>query len=363
VEKVAGLMPFANTYKGKKVFLTGHTGFKGSWLAQWLLNLGAEVTGYSKDIPTKPALYETLGLAKHLHDFRNDIRDQETLEKALRAAKPDIVFHLAAQPLVRLSYENPLETFEENTFGTARVLEAIRRIGGIPATVVITTDKVYENSDAGRDFRESDPLGGHDPYSASKAAAEIVFSSYARSFFQKGTRMCSARAGNVIGGGDWALDRLVPDCVKAWERGQKVAIRNPSYTRPWEHVLEPLGGYLLLGQRLLENPQGVHGEAFNFGPSEHEEFTTLQLVQAMEKRWAGAGHEIQGAQDPTKKEAAALRLNCDKAKKVLSWKPSLSFEDTAAWTIDWYIRHSQKDPGLKEFTHRQISEFAAKQAF
>jgi CDP-glucose 4,6-dehydratase len=350
-------MGFARAYQGKRIFLTGHTGFKGSWLSQWLLSLGAEITGFSKDIPTHPSLFETLGLGKSVRDIRGDIRDQAALEKALKEARPDIVFHLAAQPLVRASYEDPLETFHENTLGTARVMEAVRRHGQVPALVVITTDKVYENNDGGRDYRESDPLGGHDPYSASKAAAEIVFSSYSRSFFQKGTRVCSARAGNVIGGGDWARDRLVPDCVKAWEKGEKVTLRNPAYTRPWEHVLEPLGGYLLLGQRLLEKPDGVHGEAFNFGPPAEEEFTTRQLVEAMAERWPGAGYVL-GQSDPLKKEAAALRLNCDKARATLGWRPTLDFADTAAWTIDWYLRHSQRSPELGEFTCAQVEKFS-----
>ena len=356
---MAGLNWLA-AYRGKKVFVTGHTGFKGSWLSQWLLNLGAEVTGYSKDIPTNPSLFEKLSLAKNLNDIRADIRDQSKLEQALAAAKPDIVFHLAAQPLVRASYDNPLETFEENTFGTARVLEAVRRHGKIPALVVITTDKVYENAGEGHAFREADPLGGHDPYSASKAAAEIIFSSYARSFFAKGgTRLCSVRAGNVIGGGDWAVDRLVPDCVRAWGSGKPVLVRNPSYTRPWEHVLEPLGGYLLMGHRLLNQPEGVHGESFNFGPPHDGDRKTLELVEAMAKRWPGAKVEIQAPKDTGKKEASALMLNCEKAKKVAGWKPSLSFVETVSWTIDWYAQDSSGANPL-ELTLGHIKAFEEK---
>lgn len=347
-----------SVYKGKKVFVTGHTGFKGSWLSQWLLELGAEVVGYSKDVPTKPSLYEEIGLQKNLKDHRADIRDLPTLEKALREAKPDIVFHLAAQPLVRPSYDFPLETFEENAMGTAKILEAVRKIGSIPAMVVITTDKVYENRGWEYGYREMDPLGGYDPYSASKAAAEIIFSSYSRSFFsQGGTRLCSARAGNVIGGGDWALDRLVPDCIRAWEKGQEVEIRNPSYTRPWEHVLEPLGGYLLLGQRLLVLPEGVHGESFNFGPTTEGDRTTLTLVEAMEKKWTGGKHRITGKIEAAKKEASTLRLNCDRAAQRLCWGPSLNFEETVDWTIDWYHRRYQKQQML-EFTLQQIQSFS-----
>jgi CDP-glucose 4,6-dehydratase len=352
-------MSWLGVYKGKKVFLTGHTGFKGSWLSQWLLDLGAEITGYSKDIPTNPSLYESLGLVKSLKDIRADIRDQATLEKSLAEAKPDIVFHLAAQPLVRASYDNPLETFEENSLGTARVLEAVRRNGKVPALVVVTTDKVYENHGWEYGYRENDPLGGHDPYSASKAAAEIIFSSYARSFFAQGTRLCSARAGNVIGGGDWAKDRLVPDCIRAWEKGQPVEIRNPAYTRPWEHVLEPLGGYLLLGQRLLKEPEGVHGESFNFGPSGEGDRTTLALVEALAKNWPKANHKNLGTPDKARKEASALRLNCDRAASRLCWEPSLKFAETVTWTSDWYLRNSQKEKML-DFTLQQIREFSAK---
>jgi CDP-glucose 4,6-dehydratase len=352
-------LSWLSTYKGKKVFLTGHTGFKGSWLSQWLLKLGAEVVGYSKDIPTNPSMFEVLGLGKHLKDIRADIRDLDRLEKEISAAKPDILFHFAAQPLVRASYENPLETFFENSLGTANVLEALRLNGSVPAAVIITTDKVYENNNWEFGYREIDPLGGHDPYSASKAAAEIITSSYVRSFFTTGTRICSARAGNVIGGGDWAKDRLVPDCIRAWNQGKAVEIRNPSFTRPWEHVLEPLGGYMLLGHRLLKKPESVHGEAFNFGPSGEVEKGTEVLVKEMEKYWPGASHRslAQPIQDG-KKEAQTLRLNCDKAAQRLGWQPTLSFEETVGWTAEWYLRQSKNDSKLIDFTHEQVDIFS-----
>ncbi len=353
-------MSALSVYKGKKVFVTGHTGFKGSWLSQWLLSLGAEVTGYSKDIPTQPSLFEALHLDKSLKDVRNDIREQAALEKAIRETKPDIIFHLAAQPLVRASYEDPLGTFSENSMGTAHVLEAVRRVGSVPALVVITTDKVYENHGWEFGYRENDPLGGHDPYSASKAAAEIIFSSYCRSFFSEGTRMCSARAGNVIGGGDWALDRLVPDCVRAWEKKQAMLLRNPSYTRPWEHVLEPLGGYLLLGSRLLQNPEGVHGEAFNFGPSDEVEHTTLALVEEMQKHWPGSKYELAREKELKKKEASSLRLTCHKAAARLGWRPELNFQETIAWTAEWYFRRAQGDSKIADLTVSQIQSFQKK---
>ncbi|HEY8278677.1 MAG TPA: CDP-glucose 4,6-dehydratase, partial [Bdellovibrionota bacterium] len=257
-------MDFRSSYSNRSIFLTGHTGFKGSWLSEWLLSLGAKITGYSVDIPTNPSLFEELGLAKRfVADMRGDVRDLSSVKKAMEKSQPSIVFHLAAQPLVRASYDDPVGTFSANIMGTANVLEACRHVKSVKAVVVVTTDKVYENVDAGRAFKESDPLGGHDPYSASKAGAEIVFSSYARSFLNGSSiAAASARAGNVIGGGDWATDRLVPDCARAWRKGEKVTVRNPKSVRPWQHVLEPLSGYLRLGQMLLEKPEGVAGEAF-----------------------------------------------------------------------------------------------------
>ncbi len=352
-------MSWLQTYRGKKVFLTGHTGFKGSWLTLWLQKLGAEVVGYSKDIPTNPSFFEVLNLGEKITDIRADIRDLDRLKSEIKTHKPDLLFHLAAQPLVRESYEKPLETFFENSLGTANVLEALRQIGSVPAAVIITTDKVYENADQGQSFREKDPLGGHDPYSASKAAAEIFTSSYVRSFFAKGTRICSARAGNVIGGGDWAKDRLVPDCVRAWSKGQAVEIRNPGFTRPWEHVLEPLGGYLLLGHRLLEKPEQVHGEAFNFGPTDATERGTEVLVKELEKFWPGASHKnLVPAETDGKKEAKTLHLNCEKAEKILGWKPTLDFAQTASWTAEWYVKHFQKSSSLTKFTHEQVDNFS-----
>ncbi|MGE3261127.1 MAG: CDP-glucose 4,6-dehydratase [Bacteriovoracia bacterium] len=351
---------FGNIYSKRKIFLTGHTGFKGSWLGEWLHQLGAEVTGFSKEIPTEPSHFEAIGLAKRLRDLRGDIRDLPAVVKAMSETKPEIVFHLAAQPLVRASYEQPIETFAENVMGTAHVLEAARRTPSVRAVVVITTDKVYENKEQDEGYRESDHLGGHDPYSASKAAAEIVSSSYIRSFFtvEGGIRACTARAGNVIGGGDWAADRLVPDCIRAWEKKQSVVLRNPTYVRPWQHVLEPLGGYLLLGQRLLENPAGVHGEAFNFGPNEELEQPAGVLVSALEKQWSGASHKIEAAKDAgQKKEMRMLRLNCEKATKVLRWKPFLDFSTTAAWTTEWY-RDFLKDPAsAAALTKKQIQSY------
>jgi CDP-glucose 4,6-dehydratase len=349
-------MDFRATNSGRKVFNTGHTGFKGAWLAEWLLALGAKVTGYSIDIPTKPSLFEELELASRLLDLRGDVRDLGALRTAMERDNPEIVFHLAAQPLVRESYDDPAGTFATNIMGTVNFLEAARHIPSVKAAVVITTDKVYENAGQGKPFKESDPLGGHDPYSASKAGAEIVFSSYCRSFLGgSSVRAASARAGNVIGGGDWAVDRLVPDCMRAWAKGETVIVRNPKSVRPWQHVLEPLIGYLRLGQLLLEKPAGVAGEAFNFGPAEELTRSAIELVSELEKHWAGARHEIRAVNDG-KKEAALLSLDAAKAKRVLDWAPRLSFSETAAWTSDWY-RCAAEAGDLAQLTRAQISRF------
>lgn len=353
-------MKFEGAYRGKKVFLTGHTGFKGSWLGEWLNLLGASVTGFSNEVPTTPSHFEAIGLAKRLRDLRGDVRDPAAVSRAMNETQPEVVFHLAAQPLVRASYETPVETFATNVMGTAHVLEAARRTKSVRAVVVITTDKVYENRDWDQAYVETDSLGGHDPYSASKAAAEIVSSSYIRSFFTSGIRACTARAGNVIGGGDWAEDRLVPDCIRAWQKNEKVLLRNPTFVRPWQHVLEPLSAYLLLGQRLLEDPEGVHGEAFNFGPNAELEQMAGALVQELEKHWPGADHEFQLSADTEKKEMRMLRLDCEKAESQLNWKPRLGFSETAAWTADWYRAYSQNPARAHELTLAQIEKFRAR---
>lgn len=349
-------MSLRAAYDKKRVFLTGHTGFKGAWLSEWLLAMGAKVTGFSIDIPTQPSLFENLGLSARLDDLRGDVREPGVLRKAMEQSQPHVIFHLAAQALVRESYDDPVGTFATNIMGTANVLEAARHVPSVRAVVVVTTDKVYENSGQPKPFLESDPLGGHDPYSASKAGAEIVFSSYARSFFSAGSvKVASARAGNVIGGGDWATDRLVPDCARAWGRGEKAILRNPGSVRPWQHVLEPLSGYLRMGQLLLEKPEGVAGEAFNLGPAESLTKSALDLVVEMERHWPGAGHEIRALTDG-KKEAAFLSLDPAKAKKILGWVPRLGFSETAAWTTDWY-REAAKAKNISEFTRAQIARF------
>lgn len=331
---------FNDFYRGKRVFLTGHTGFKGSWMAEWLCSLGAEVHGYALDPQPHELLFGQLGLAGRLAaDTRADLADRAALGRALEAAKPDLVFHLAAQPLVRLSYEIPLETFATNVMGTAHVLDAVRLAGRPCGVVCITTDKCYENREWLHAYREEDAMGGHDPYSASKGAAELVIASYRRSFFaSSAVRVASARAGNVIGGGDWAMDRIVPDCIRAIRAGTTIPVRNKIATRPWQHVLEPLSGYLTLGAALVradENELPTLASAFNFGPALTSNRTVADLVRELIRHTGG---DWLDASDPAARhEASKLNLATDKAFHLLGWQPAWSFEETIAHTASWYL--------------------------
>jgi CDP-glucose 4,6-dehydratase len=354
---------FSDFYKDRRVFLTGHTGFKGSWLAEWLLMLGAEVHGYALDPQPHEVLFNQLGLADRLaSDTRADLADQATLRKALEQANPDVVFHLAAQPLVRLSYEIPVETFATNVMGTAHVLEAIRLRNKPCSVVCITTDKCYENREWIHSYRENDPMGGHDPYSASKGAAELIIASYRRSFFSRPTsetpliRLASARAGNVIGGGDWALDRIVPDCIRALQQGEAIPVRNKIATRPWQHVLEPISGYLTLGVALFSShtPQTADlASAFNFGPSLTSNRTVAELVQELLKHTGG---EWTDASDPNAvHEASKLNLATDKAFHLLQWQPVWSFETTIANTAAWYLKEDLIS--VADFNRQQIAAY------
>lgn len=352
------MKPFNGSYQGQRVLVTGHTGFKGSWLSQWLLELGAEVAGYSVDVPTNPSHFESLELSKRILHRIGDVKNGETLQSVFQEFKPTLVFHLAAQALVRKSYDAPVETFETNLVGTIKVLEAIRKTPSVQAAVFITSDKCYENVEWEYGYRETDHLGGQDPYSASKACAEIAFSSYARSFFTAPNtpRIASVRAGNVIGGGDWALDRIVPDCVKAWSQGKSVSIRSPHSTRPWQHVLEPLSGYLQLGAALLHSPEGLRGEAFNFGPPANVTQSVAQLIQEMKKTWSDANwtHEVSAA---NKKEAGLLKLNCDKAWHRLQWEPTLKFEESIQFTAEWYLKNLKNPGQTLDLTNAQIRNY------
>jgi CDP-glucose 4,6-dehydratase len=350
---------FRDIYRGKRVLVTGHTGFKGAWLSEWLLKLGADVIGFSIDVPTEPSVFEALDLGKRVKDIRGDILNPISLTETFLSANPEIVFHLAAQPLVRFSYDEPKLTFETNAIGTLNVLEAIRKTKSVKAGVIVTTDKVYENLEQDYRYQENDKLGGFDPYSASKACAEIIFSSYVRSFFQDGRKigLASARAGNVIGGGDWSEDRIVADAARSWSKKEAVRLRNPNSTRPWQHVLEPVGGYLLLAEKLLTKPEKFHGEAYNFGPSEEANRTVIELIEELKKNWPAAQHFVDpnsSAKASGKHEAGLLNLSIEKAKKDLNWQPKLDFPTTAKWTVDWY----RKDKGgVAALTAEQITAY------
>jgi CDP-glucose 4,6-dehydratase len=350
---------FSGAFAGKKIFVTGHTGFKGSWLCEWLLQLGAEITGYSLPPATKPALFNQLGLKSRLHHIIGDIRDPVKLNRALQKATPDFVFHLAAQPLVRESYAKPVETFETNLMGTVNMLEALRGLTHPCSAIFITTDKCYENRERHRGYREEDCLGGHDPYSASKATAEIAISSYRRSFFKNHpVKIASVRAGNVIGGGDWATDRIVPDCIRALQKGRPIDVRNPNATRPWQHVLEPLSGYLWLAACLAQNSANATlASAFNFGPNRAANRPVRELVEEILKHWPG---EWVDKSDPhAVHEAKLLHLETGKALRLLKWKPVWNFSETIEQTVIWY-RAAAKSPELaQDFLIGQISDYCA----
>lgn len=346
-------------YNGKKVLVTGHTGFKGSWLCEWLLELGAEVYGFSNGIPTKPALYSQLRLSKRIAmDIRGDVRDRAAVKAAITSIKPDFVFHLAAQPLVRLSYSEPVETFDTNVMGTVHVLDALRYLENKCSAVMITTDKCYENKETTRPYKETDPMGGYDPYSCSKGCDELVISSYRRSFFNDAAAkvwVASARAGNVIGGGDWALDRIIPDCFRAIQKGEKIPVRNKVSTRPWQHVLEPLSGYLTLGAALDERKDfSAVASGFNFGPNPNANRTVKEVVEELLKH--AKGEWIDKSDPNAVHEAGLLNLDIKKAAKVLKWKPTWNFEETLEKVAEWYTKVNAGEKPL-ELTKKQIKDF------
>ena len=339
---------FSGIYKDKTVLVTGHTGFKGSWLCFWLHKMGAKVVGYSLEAPTNPNHIELLKL--DIISIIGDIRNLEKLNQTFETYKPDIVFHLAAQPLVRLSYENPIETYETNVIGTLKVFEA-SRINNVKAIVNITSDKAYENREWIWGYRENDPMGGYDPYSSSKGCADILASSYRNSYFNideykktHNTLLATCRAGNVIGGGDWAKDRLITDIMISVSLGKKVSIRNPKATRPWEHVLEPLSGYLHIGQKLLEE-KVEFAEAWNFGPSDEGSITVEEVVQNVKKHWNKIDYEINQAPNQLH-EANLLKLDCTKANTILKWKDVWDSETTFEKTVKWYKAYYENNKVL-----------------
>jgi len=350
---------FNDIYRNKKVLITGHTGFKGSWLSSWLLNLGAEVIGYSDEVPTEPSLFNELKLAEKITDLRGDIRDYKALKQVVENEKPDIIFHLAAHAIVRECLENPVEAFTTNSIGTVNLLDIIRFNESIQAAVFITSDKCYENVEWEYGYREDDQLGGKDPYSASKACAEIAFSAFYRTYFNsiEKAKLATARAGNVIGGGDWAKDRIVPDTMKAWASGTEVEIRSPMATRPWQHVLEPLSGYLWLGAGLLAGQSDLVGESFNFGPLSNVNKPVKELIDEMKKNWSVSGWFCNDDQN-AKKEANLLKLSCDKALLRLDWLPNLSYPETCEFTVEWYKNfYESKSKTSWEMTQDHIKRY------
>ncbi len=339
---------FGDIYKGKKIVVTGHTGFKGSWLTSWLLKLGAEVIGISIDIPSIPSLYEEVNLQSKLIDHRVDVRNLEKVREIILNAQPDFLFHLAAQPIVSLSYKDPIDTISTNVMGTAHVMEALRGLENPCTAIIITSDKCYDNVEWVWGYKETDAVGGKDIYSGSKGAAEVIYQSFYQSFFigHKYVRVASARAGNVIGGGDWAKDRIVPDCMNAWYNKKPVEIRSPKATRPWQHVLEPLSGYLNLGQKLSEDIS-LNGQSFNFGPKSENSHTVLTLLTDLSKYWGinNIDDAFVVTDDIKFHEAGLLKLNCDKALFYLKWLPTLEYDELISFTSKWYY----------EFYHNKIS--------
>jgi len=347
---------FGGAFAGKRVLVTGDTGFKGAWLASWLLELGAEVSGLALDPDTDPALFDELGLARSIDHTTGDIRDPRVVSDVMTRTRPEVLLHLAAQPLVRRSYAEPVYTFDTNVMGTANVLEAARRADSLGAVVVITTDKVYRNNESGAAFAEDDPLGGHDPYSASKAAAEIVASSYRDSFLaQAGIPMATARAGNVIGGGDWAQDRIVPDCVRALSAGRTIDVRNPASLRPWQHVLEPLSGYLWLAALMLQGDARA-ASAFNFGPDPESSRTVGELADRLVAAW-GSGAWVQPELTAQPHEAALLRLDISRAEEQLAWRPLWGFDDAVDCTTQWYRKLQLDGASPAELTAADIAAY------
>lgn len=347
-------------YRNKSVLITGNTGFKGSWLTIWLRSLGANVTGFSSDVPTVPSNYDVCDLDVISKTKFADVRELESLKSIIEETQPDYIFHLAAQSLVKRSYENPVDTFTINAIGSANILEASKALNKPVSIVMITSDKAYDNVEWKWGYRENDVLGGKDPYSASKGMAELAIRSYFISFMNKKDckqKIGITRAGNVIGGGDWALDRIIPDCVKSWSHNEVVEIRNPEATRPWQHVLEPLSGYLTLGVQ-LGSKDSLNGEAYNFGPASDQNYSVSELINEMKKHWTNVSWLNATNNRDIHTEAGLLKLNCDKALFDLKWSPALNFEETVKFTVDWYrVFYGERDTDMYDFCVRQIKEY------
>lgn len=353
-------------WNGKRVFITGHTGFKGAWLSFWLKSMGAEVFGYALPPSSSPDLFSLLNLDNEMQYVFGDIRDFNNFSKTLKTFNPDIVVHMAAQAIVRQSYKNPVETFEVNAMGTVHLLEAIRHTQNTKAVVCVTSDKCYDNKEWHWRYRENDAMGGWDPYSASKGCTELIISSYRNSFFNKddyrqhGVAISSVRAGNVIGGGDWGQDRLVPDIMKAFSQNEKVIIRNPSATRPWQYVLDLLSGYLVLAERLFKDGPD-YMEAWNFGPNDNDEKTVLDIVKTVCTLWGdGARWQLDGNAKANPHEAFTLKLDSSKSRNRLGWKPKLTLEKSLEYVVDWYRTYYSTEDSMKCFTEKQIAMYENK---
>ncbi len=345
-------------WKGKRVFVTGHTGFKGSWLSLWLKSLGADVTGYALDPVTRPSLYEVVGVADGMNSIIGDVRDREKLVQAMHESEPEVVIHMAAQALVRYSYQYPVETYEVNVMGTVNLLEAVRQCDSVRSVLVITSDKCYENRERQEGYREDEPMGGFDPYSNSKGCAELVVSAYRQSFFENGRQVgiATARAGNVIGGGDWSVDRLIPDMVRSFTKEETVTIRNPGSVRPWQHVFEALHGYLLLLEHMNDDSV-FFSQAWNFGPDDEGARDVAWMVEHFSSAWGGADWRIQ-ADAEALHEAGLLKLDCSKARRELSWRPVLELEQSITWIANWYRYHRDGE----DMVARSIQQLAAYQS-
>jgi CDP-glucose 4,6-dehydratase len=352
--------PKFNAMKGKSVLITGHNGFKGAWLTEWLKILGAKVTGISLDPSTDPSHFMVANISNEIIDLRIDIRDSNLIERVIVDTQPDFVFHMAAQALVGNSYEDPMKTWSTNVLGTLNVLESLRKLQKNCAAIIVTSDKCYDNVEWIWGYRESDRLGGSDPYSASKAGAELVFNSHLKSFFPSATskvRIASVRAGNVIGGGDWSPNRIVPDFVFSWSSQKTFSLRNPNSTRPWQHVLEPLSGYINLALDLLENPE-LHGESFNFGPRDIESYNTQDLINELSLHMGQVVLETKEQIENMQAESKILRLNCDKSLYLSKWHATMLFHETVKMTADWYKAFYENPAKIANTTYEQIIYYA-----
>lgn len=345
-------------WQGRRVLVTGHTGFKGSWLSLWLHALGAKVTGFALPPPTRPSLFEAARISELIDHVEGDVRDMAAVRKVVEDARPEVIFHLAAQPLVRLSYEEPVGTYATNVMGTVHVLEAARTVPGVAAVVCVTSDKCYENREWIWPYRENDPMGGHDPYSSSKGCAELVVAAYRNSFFRgSGPALASVRAGNVIGGGDWAADRLLPDLIRAFEAGVPPLIRSPDAVRPWQHVLEALGGYLLIADRLM-GAEAQFADAWNFGPADDDARPVSWIVERMGAAWGNGAGDPLADTGPRPHEAGLLRLDCSKARAALGWRPALTLDRALDWIVTWH-KATGTGQDARAVTLSQIADYAA----